>query len=539
MALGHVDALAYISAKIMADDEERKKRAAAAEKRVASYYLKEKYSDSESSSNREELQYVLSCLKYTVKDYRDEECEEDWKVVSNCDLKPRVEDIKVLVKRAISNHYSAVKDNVDDANIYANCLHLFSKDYKCEIIENPGGALSWNYPVNIIVPMGLPENPNQLDSYSWEPEVFRDGKFQEYKEMLSQAPIARCRNRFPVPVILCGEKYICRSGTLAVRKSAAYEALTQTREPESKEVPEGALSQFWDGVKTVAKRSKASIVNFYNALDMLLNVEMDDIKELDVRVLELLSIEFICDLMVENRKIHTGLSVGSSEKINLRKYGKFKILKIPYPGCGFFARYSEAGRNGKNLVYDWDMPEVDASLGMAADEEENFKLIEDVNWQLYVNWDLLELTKNYMKLLLSYATDNRSDGLLVHCISGWDRTPLFICLLRLSLWADGFIHTSLDAVEMAYLTLGYDWYLFGHDLPARLKNSEEILHFCFNFIPELASQEYCMRKGSAKDKHNLVKRRDLLCEVSSLVLKFYEDRIRMERGTPDRAVSRK
>lgn len=34
-------------------------------------------------------------------------------------------------------------------------------------------------------------------------------------------------------------------------------------------------------------------------------------------------------------------------------------------------------------------------------------------------------------------------GLLVHCISGWDRTPLFISLLRLSLWAvsmDGLGH---------------------------------------------------------------------------------------------------
>ena len=26
-------------------------------------------------------------------------------------------------------------------------------------------------------------------------------------------------------------------------------------------------------------------------------------------------------------------------------------------------------------------------------------------------------------------------GLLIHCISGWDRTPLFISLLRMSLWA--------------------------------------------------------------------------------------------------------
>ena len=52
-------------------------------------------------------------------------------------------------------------------------------------------------------------------------------------------------------------------------------------------------------------------------------------------------------------------------------------------------------------------------------------------------------------------------GLLVHCISGWDRTPLYISLLRLSLWADGAIHKSLSAVEIVYLTLAYDWYLFG------------------------------------------------------------------------------
>ena len=52
-------------------------------------------------------------------------------------------------------------------------------------------------------------------------------------------------------------------------------------------------------------------------------------------------------------------------------------------------------------------------------------------------------------------------GVLVHCISGWDRTPLFVSLLRLSLWADGAIHKSLSAVEIVYLTLAYDWYLFG------------------------------------------------------------------------------
>jgi len=51
--------------------------------------------------------------------------------------------------------------------------------------------------------------------------------------------------------------------------------------------------------------------------------------------------------------------------------------------------------------------------------------------------------------------------MLVHCISGWDRTPLFISLLRLSLWAEGAIHQSLSALEMLYLTVAYDWFLFG------------------------------------------------------------------------------
>ena len=67
-------------------------------------------------------------------------------------------------------------------------------------------------------------------------------------------------------------------------------------------------------------------------------------------------------------------------------------------------------------------------------------------------------------------------GMLIHCVSGWDRTPLFVSLLRLSLWAvsyytisnstnacvqDGKIHKSLCAAEILYFTIAYDWLLFG------------------------------------------------------------------------------
>ncbi len=92
---------------------------------------------------------------------------------------------------------------------------------------------------------------------------------------------------------------------------------------------------------------------------------------------------------------------------------------------------------------------------------------------------------------LSFPDDH---GLLIHCLSGWDRTPLFISLLRLSLWADGWIHQSLTVEEILYLSLAYDWYLFGykvffsiyliiskvifpsnrHCLPERLLRGEEV-----------------------------------------------------------------
>jgi hypothetical protein len=59
-----------------------------------------------------------------------------------------------------------------------------------------------------------------------------------------------------------------------------------------------------------------------------------------------------------------------------------------------------------------------------------------------------------------------------NCISGWDRTPLFISLLRLSLWADGEVHRSLNAAQILYLTVAYDWMLFGHHLHNRLEKGE-------------------------------------------------------------------
>lgn len=73
--------------------------------------------------------------------------------------------------------------------------------------------------------------------------------------------------------------------------------------------------------------------------------------------------------------------------------------------------------------------------------------------------------QNYMRYALHTLREEPSEGLLVHCISGWDRTPLFIGVLRLLLWAEGLVHEHLSAEQMLFLVVAYDWMLFGFALP--------------------------------------------------------------------------
>lgn len=62
----------------------------------------------------------------------------------------------------------------------------------------------------------------------------------------------------------------------------------------------------------------------------------------------------------------------------------------------------------------------------------------------------------------------------------------------MSLWADGEAHASLTATEMLYLTLGYDWLLFGHLLADRSQKGEDILLFCFYFLSLMEGPEFSL-----------------------------------------------
>lgn len=56
-------------------------------------------------------------------------------------------------------------------------------------------------------------------------------------------------------------------------------------------------------------------------------------------------------------------------------------------------------------------------------------------------------------MCLDTAVVSDESGLLVHCISGWDRTPLFVSLLRLSLWAvSSYFFFSLSSLYILSTT---------------------------------------------------------------------------------------
>ncbi|XP_036286920.1 myotubularin-related protein 14 isoform X7 [Pipistrellus kuhlii] len=159
-------------------------------------------------------------------------------------------------------------------------------------------------------------------------------------------------------------------------------------------------------------------------------------------------------------------------------------------GCEFFKEYKDRDYIAEGLIFNWKQDYVDAPLSIP----EFLTCSLNIDWSQYQSWDLVQQTQNYLKLLLSIINSDDDSGLLVHCISGWDRTPLFISLLRLSLWADGLIHTSLKPAEVLYLTVAYDWFLFGHMLVDRLSKGEEIFFFCFNFLKHIISEEFSSLK---------------------------------------------
>ncbi|XP_048462170.1 myotubularin-related protein 14 isoform X4 [Rhincodon typus] len=395
---------------------------------------------------------------------------------SGLGLGGRSEEIGELIEHFSKHQYRAKEANPKVEKIENRCLELFRRDYVFSVIQNPNGELCGHYPRQIIF-MEYASTDGDKDRFE---STVQTSKLQDF---VSRSKMARCRSRFVCPVILYHGKHICRSATLAgwgeLYGRSGYNYLfsggSDDAGAESDEVPDD-----------FAVRNGDSQL-------------FDKVRGHDIKLLRYLSVHYICDLMVEKKKVKFGLNVTSSEKVDkAQRYADFTLLSIPYPGCEFFKDYKDRDYTAEGLVFNWNQDFVDAPLNIPPLLAENLS----IDWREYQSWDLVQQTQNYLKLLIHTINRDGDGGLLVHCISGWDRTPLFISLLRLSLWADGLVHTCLEPVEILYLTIAYDWFLFGHMLADRLSKGEEIFFFCFNFLKHITSEEFsAIKKPRRKAAH--------------------------------------
>ncbi|XP_029103777.1 myotubularin-related protein 14 isoform X2 [Scleropages formosus] len=389
----------------------------------------------------------------------------------------RSEDIADLIELFSRTQYRAKEVTPRVERVEKRCLELFGRDYKYSVIQNTNGEVCGHYPRQIVY---LEYESVEHNKDRFESTV----QISKLQDLVNRSKMARCRGRFVCPVILYNGKHICRSSTLAgwgelygrTGYNYIFSGGSDDTWAESEEVPE----------------DDSAVRNGESQL-------FDKVRGLDIKLLRYLSVRYICDLMVENKKVKFGLNVTSSEKVDkAQRYADFTLISVPYPGCEFFKDYKDRDYTAEGLVFNWNQDFVDAPLSIPASFTKNL----NIDWSDYQSWDLVQQTQNYLKLLIHIINSDDESGLLVHCISGWDRTPLFVSLLRLSLWADGLIHASLEPSEILYLTIAYDWFLFGHMLPDRLSKGEEIFFFCFNFLKHIISEKFsAVKKRRRKNSH--------------------------------------
>ncbi|XP_014283485.1 myotubularin-related protein 14 [Halyomorpha halys] len=420
------------------------------------------------------------------------------------------EVLQNLILYFSKNTFKAKDNDPTVQAVMQKCIDLVSLDYSCILIANTNGELCAHYPSQLIIMENEKNNQslNSTDSNSPSKKPNNGTLYEsvydssKLKDLFMRSRSARCRARFPLPVILFRGKNVCRSSTLSggpeMYGRSGYDYLFYCDEtgPEEQEVQSNSQS------------SQSTGDNWQL---------FDRVRSQDIRLLKTLNVGAIIDFMVEKKKVKFGLNVSSSEKVDKEnRYSDFTIISLPYPGCEFFKEYRDNDYVADGLIFDWSQGHVDATIGIPNDSVSSQLRID---WKNYKLWDLITLTQNYMRLALQYLIE-KPDGTLIHCISGWDRTPLFISLLRLSLWADGAIHRTLSTSQILYLTIAYDWMLFGHNLADRLSKGEEIFFFCFYFLKHLTGEEFSVHRWPNKQKNGngSVKRTDSEIQLDGLLL---------------------
>jgi len=262
----------------------------------------------------------------------------------------------------------------------------------------------------------------------------------------------RVRQRFPVPVICLGKKLISRSGGLVEKAEMMSYHIRKAKHPT-------------DLIKNKLTSKSLS-------------------RNQDRAWLCALNVHHIIDFMNETTKSMFGIVPLCSGEVGSRIHSEFSHNAMPFPGVESYKGFKALAKEEKypTLRSKNEKNKFQADLKVSVD----FPLLQSEN---YRSWNIIKLTQNYV-LYLFHLLRTEEKGLLLHCISGWDRTPLWIGILRILLWAEGLIHRSLDATQITYLVLAYDWLLFGHQFAKRLKEHSEIMYCAFWLLQHLTDDLY-------------------------------------------------
>lgn len=382
--------------------------------------------------------------------------------------------------------------NPTTTDICNRVTKLYEIDYNINKLYNYNNEYCSTYPSEIIIIESYLGTPSHIINHT-----------NRLKTLFHSSRFNRVHGRFVVPVLLYKSHNICRSSTLAIQAEALMNNVysrasdffssfyTSTTNTNHNHINSSTSQQSYHSPpKSDSYQSTFSLFN------------MESARTADIELLDELHIQHICDFMMESRKRKAGVALTSSEKAEIYRYYSYHINVLPYCGCEHFTVYKYNSYNAQQLMFDWSASYINAQLNIASiinsKSPSGTVSLNDtttsIQWTKYRDWDLIELTQNYMLLLLNTLVSNTAgstnNGVLLHCVSGWDRTPLFVSLLRISLWADGECHQSLSSIQILYLTLAYDWCLFSHQLNDRLVKGEEIMRWCFDFLQYIIGDQY-------------------------------------------------
>jgi myotubularin-related protein 14 len=401
-----------------------------------------------------------------------------------------------------ANLHAEMDSNAYLGGVLSRCEALFRRDYAVTSVDNAGGALCSSYPARLLLPLSPVASgggaPGCCCGIGAPSEAASSVTAAEMRSLWSRSRVARVRTRFPVPVMLVKGRLVCRSSTLSHSVEAIFQgglgALTGgggSGELQDNGHGSGGFTGGGDGAQRAAAGGISGSAPLDNGCRADASSSVGAARNSDIAVLVRLKIDSIVDLMVEDRKVRYGVYVCSSEKADTHsRYvsNGFKMLALPYPGVEFFRVYRDHDHNPLGLVFPWGSSAGNATLS------HNSRRVLEMTLN-YRSKDIVDLTACYLRVILDHlANPANPNGLDLHCIQGWDRTPMFVSLLRMSLWADGVVHQSLGFDEILYLTLAYDWMLFGHHLIDRTSRGEDILHFCFNFLKYLCEESFSFHR---------------------------------------------